>query len=77
MIWCNLIETLKGMNNDFGKGQITAITLRVHECEGENIYGVVVRDGHDERFFKLENNFVTFLSRRRKLNGNIRNTRKR
>ncbi len=62
-----LIEVLEGMNRDFGKGKITNISLRVDECDQQGIYGVVERDGHDQRFFKVEDNIVTFLSRRRKL----------
>lgn len=61
-----LIRILEGMNRDFGKGEITAITFHMHECNSRQIYGRVVRDGHDERFFKMDNNSVTFLSRKRR-----------
>jgi hypothetical protein len=62
----HLIHVLEEMNRDFGYGQITAISFNMQECDEKGIYGQVERDGHDNRFFKLENNNVVFLSRRRK-----------
>lgn len=66
----DLVQTLKGMNRDFGKGEVTYVSLNVKECNVSGIYGKVERDGHDFRFFRYENNTVTFLSRRRKLKSN-------
>lgn len=62
-----LCRVLEGMNRDFGKGRVTSIELNVDECDENGLYGKVIRDGDDARFFKMENGYVTFLSRRRKL----------
>lgn len=62
-----LVQILKEMNRDFGKGTVTYVSLNVTECSVSGIYGKVERDGHDIRFFRYENDTVTFLSRRRKL----------
>jgi hypothetical protein len=64
--------TLEEMNSRFGEGEILNIKLRSWECEPEKdwYYGVVYilcGEKIDQRFFKLENGYVTFLSRRRKL----------
>ena len=68
-----LVRTLKEMNRDFGKGKVTYVSLNVDECNNVGgIYGKVERDGHDFRFFRYENNTVTFLSRKRKLKTNGR-----
>jgi hypothetical protein len=67
-----LVQTLKEMNRDFGKGKVTYVALNVKECDSKGVYGKVERDGHDIRFFRYENNTVTFLSRRRKLKSNGR-----
>ena len=61
-----LINILENMNRDFGKGEITGIHFRMWECSEDQIYGQVERDGHDLRFFKLRDDHVVFLSRRRK-----------
>jgi len=61
-----LIRMLEDMHRDFGQGQITAISFDMRDSDDNGIYGQVERDGHDQRFFKLENDNVTFLSRKRK-----------
>jgi len=67
-----LVRTLKEMNRDFGKGKVTYVALNVNECNDKGIYGKVERDGDDIRFFRYENNTVTFLSRKRRLKTNGR-----
>lgn len=64
----DLLRILKSMNEDFGEGKITQIAFRLHECNEKTLCGIVDRDINDQRFFKIENNFVTFLSHKRKLN---------
>jgi hypothetical protein len=69
----DLIKVLKSMNEDFGVGNITKVTFRLNECDEKTLCGIVERDIDDlevdVRFFKVENNFVTFLSHKRKLQG--------
>jgi hypothetical protein len=61
-----LIRILEGMNRDFGQGQVTAISFDMRDSDENGIYGQVERDGQDTRFFRFENDNVTFLSRKRK-----------
>jgi hypothetical protein len=60
------------MNSSFGRGKVLGIHFRLWECKPEkHLYCGVVHIKHenekDERFFKLEDGYVTFRSRRRKL----------
>lgn len=61
-----LIDMLQNMNHDFGEGEITSISFDMRECGENGIYGFVERDNNDQRWFKLENDNVIFLSRKRK-----------
>jgi hypothetical protein len=64
-----LRSVLESMNSRFGRGKVLGIYFRLWECKPDkNLYcGVVHIDNKDERFFKLEDGYVTFRSRRRKL----------
>lgn len=68
---------IEDMNWKFGAGEISEIVFHTDECEPANqkLYGRIVRvdrNKKDERFFKLENGYVIFLSHKRKLkNGPI------
>ena len=68
----DLAYCIEDMNWKFGAGEISEIILSVGDCDIENevLYGKVVRivrRNKDERFFKVENGHVVFLSHKRKL----------
>ena len=68
-----LAESLEDMNKKFGQGDILQIIFNIKECKPDKsyLYGRVIRTTSDnnteERYWKLEDRNVVFLSRKRKL----------
>lgn len=60
-----LIRILKEMNEKFGQGEISEISINMEETDQTTICGVAIC-GDGPRLFKVSENCVIFLSRKRK-----------
>jgi hypothetical protein len=69
-----IIQQLRSINWTYGKGDVSQIIIDMDDSRIEqgSIYGYAVRRfgggmSPDQRMFKVEDGYVTFLSHRRKL----------